>query len=180
MRGCAMSPTTPEQRPRKRIMRRIVTKLAQLIGRLADMSLRTGLPTSVGTRLSNLALWFHGNRVEHLLTLTRCQMLDRRFQRAFETLVAANVLDPGSRLVALQMGLVLDELGMCSEAYEWLCRAAHAVQESDEPITDRESDATFWRELGLFCLRHDVFDEAHEVAVLATLTLDVSGGVHQR
>ena len=90
--------------------------------------------------------------------------------------MAANARDPKSRKVALEMGLTLDKLEMCSDAYDWLCRAAHMAGDSANAPRKDEPDDLYWRELGIFLVHHDQLDEAREVAMLATLAQGLSYG----
>jgi hypothetical protein len=77
----------------------------------------------------------------------------------------------------LSLAFALDEMGMCGEAYEWHCRAAHWAGESETSPSDDEAEAMYWHALGRFCLRHDRDTEAVEVAALAVLAGDFPGRV---
>ena len=97
--------------------------------------------------------------------------------QALEAFMGANARDPQSRVIVLMLGMALDELHLCDEAYEWLVRAAHASQAADESVADGHPDSLFWRELGLYCVSHGRDDEAIQTAALAELNDGWSGGV---
>lgn len=99
--------------------------------------------------------------------------------QALEAFMGANARDPGSRVIVLMLGMALDELHLCDEAYEWLVRAAHASRAADDSVADGHPDSLFWRELGLYCVSHGRDDEAVQVAALAELYEGWSGGVRQ-
>ena len=99
--------------------------------------------------------------------------------QALEAFMGANARDPQSRVIVLMLGMALDELDLCEEAYEWLVRAAHASGAADESVADGHPDSLFWRELGLYCVGHGLGDDAIETAALAELYEGWSGGVRQ-
>jgi lipopolysaccharide biosynthesis regulator YciM len=99
--------------------------------------------------------------------------------QALEAFMGANARDPQSRVIVLMLGMALDELHLCDEAYEWLVRAAHASRAADESVADGHPDSLFWRELGLYCVCHGRDDEAIQTAALAELYDGWSGGVRQ-
>ena len=96
--------------------------------------------------------------------------------QALEAFMGANARDPQSRVIVLMLGMALDELHLCDEAYEWLVRAAHASRAADESVADGHPDSLFWRELGLYCVSHGRDDEAIQTAALAELYEGWSGG----
>ena len=95
--------------------------------------------------------------------------------QALEAFIGANARDPQSRVIVLMLGMALDELDLCEEAYEWLVRAAHASGAADESVADGHPDSMFWRELGLYCVSHGRDDEAIQTAALAELYEGWSG-----
>lgn len=122
------------------------------------------------SKFSALTLALDDSRAEFWMTDAERLRGLQRFEAALEALMAANARSPRDRRIALLIGLTLDELEMCEEAYHWLCRAAHAAGEAKSPIRDGETDGRFWKELGVFCLSHDRFEEAKELAAIAILT----------
>jgi Flp pilus assembly protein TadD len=97
-------------------------------------------------------------------------------ERRLEALMGASARAPTDRRIQLAVGWALDDLGMCDEAYTWLCHAAHAATTDADVGQDGHPDGLFWRELGLFCLQHERFEEAREVAAYAELFYAWRGG----
>ena len=113
---------------------------------------------------------------EPLLWCANWRLIVGEPSRALEDLIGANSRAQRDRRVMLSLAMALDRLGICGEAYEWHCKAAHAAGDAHAPPTDSESDALFWLELGRYCLRHERTEEALEVAALSVLTAGFTAG----
>lgn len=151
------------------IMTLVCRLSAKVLDRITRLLVKNGFYW-FGSKFSALTLALDDSLAEFWMTDAERLRGLQRFEAALEALMAANARSPRDRRIALLIGLTLDELEMCDEAYHWLCRAAHAAGEAESPIRDGETDGRFWKELGVFCLSHDRFEEAKEVAAIAILT----------